>query len=202
MQIFRTKRPVVERDQGFKIDCYAHETIHTPVEISRAASFQSRQFAHVIVGIRRTGNQYLSHSFRFVRLPPTMGRSPKVERLEALAIKTPWLEAGGNWKARYLERTRMFKTLRALSSHILQMHRNSLVFLSDVEPKGYFNAPPWAVQRSSDPVSSSDKITCSVSFGGLFHQLSVFCLVFRLTVRWPSRRRQSRQARPSFLLVM
>ncbi|KAH8729469.1 hypothetical protein BGZ61DRAFT_182362 [Ilyonectria robusta] len=81
-----------------------------------------------------------------------MGRSPEVERLRALAIKIQWLEAGGNWKAHYLKRTRMFKTLRALSSHVLQMYHNGLVFLSDVEQKGYFDAPPWVVPRSSDPV--------------------------------------------------
>lgn len=128
------------------------EDIHIPIDISRAASFQRGQSIHLIVEIHKDRDQYLNHAFRFVRFPPFIRRNTELEKLRSVAIKIQWLDQDGTWKERYLERTQLWGTMKALSSDILQMYRKGLMVLLDLEQRPYSNAPSWVLSRSPAPI--------------------------------------------------
>ncbi|SCV44096.1 uncharacterized protein FFB14_08157 [Fusarium fujikuroi] len=101
------------------------------------------QSVHLEVEVRKKGDEYLTHPFRFVRLPPQIGRNPELEKLRSLAVKIQWLPEGKTkWKEYYVERSRLWQPI-SKTNDVLRIYRLGLMMLCDVEKISYTGAPAW-----------------------------------------------------------
>ncbi|KAH8729472.1 hypothetical protein BGZ61DRAFT_415241 [Ilyonectria robusta] len=152
--VYRSKRLIqVHQGTAPNIHWQGHDVIQVPTAIAEAASLKHGDSVHVIVEVRKNGDQYLTHPFRFGRMPPLVGRNPELEKLRAMAIKIQWLDpAGTGWNECYLEKSRIWNQMAQPWSHILKSFRKGLLILSDVEQTTYSNAPAWVPGRGPAPV--------------------------------------------------
>ncbi|KAM0361295.1 hypothetical protein ACHAP4_001759 [Fusarium culmorum] len=112
------------------------------------ARFENGQSIHLVVELRKRGDEYLTHPLRYVRFPPMIGRNSELEKLRALAIKIQWLPLGETkWKQYYIERSRMWQVLGA-GNDILRIYRSGLMVLSDIEKVSYTGGPAWLTPLS------------------------------------------------------
>ncbi|KAF4431038.1 hypothetical protein FACUT_8711 [Fusarium acutatum] len=128
---YRTCRTLWKNAGEVNVRWYAGEHIHIPLEVANDAGFVSGgQSVHLEVEVRKKGDEYLTHPFRFVRLPPQIGRNPELEKLRSLAVKIQWLSEG---KTKWRDKT----------NDVLRIYRLGLMMLCDVEKISYTGAPAW-----------------------------------------------------------
>ncbi|EEU40060.1 uncharacterized protein NECHADRAFT_75962 [Fusarium vanettenii 77-13-4] len=147
MFYFRSRRQLHKSKDEYFLRWYASEAVRIPKELWNEAGFQDGQTVHVLVELRKRGDEYLTHPFRYIRLPPTVGRNPELEKLRSLAIKIQWFcESTKKWKQSYLERTKIWSTM-SKTNDILQAYRRGLMLLCDVEETSYSGCPDWVFPR-------------------------------------------------------
>lgn len=154
--MFRSRRRVLKspttRGSKFDIHISGTECLVLPKELEKEGGFANYDIVHVVVEIRKRGNEYLPHPFRYVRMP-TIGVNPELEKLRSMAIKIQWLPKGSTqWKQCYLDRSQIWLKFGTSPDEILAVYRKGLFILSDVEEISYSNGPGWLASRSPTPV--------------------------------------------------
>ncbi|KAG5765913.1 hypothetical protein H9Q72_006037 [Fusarium xylarioides] len=141
---YRTRRTLHKTAGEATVCWYASERIQIPLEVAHDAGLvDGGQSVHIEVEIRKRGDEYLTHPFRYVRFPPQIGRNPELEKLRSLAIKIQWLPAGKTkWKEYYIERSRLWQAL-SKTNDVLRIYRLGLMILCDIEKISYTGAPAW-----------------------------------------------------------
>ncbi|RSL54701.1 hypothetical protein CEP54_009718 [Fusarium duplospermum] len=144
---YRSRRQLHKSKDEYFLRWYASEAVRIPKELWNEAGFQDGQTVHVLVELRKRDGEYLTHPFRYIRLPPTIGRNPELEKLRSLAIKIQWFCGSTNkWKQSYLERTKIWSTM-SKTNDVLQAYRRGLMVLCDVEETSYTGCPDWVYSR-------------------------------------------------------
>ncbi|RSL96225.1 hypothetical protein CDV31_013565 [Fusarium ambrosium] len=144
---FRSRRQLHKSKDEYFLRWYAYEAVRIPKELWNEAGFQDGQVVHVLVELRKRGDEYLTHPFRYIRLPPTIGRNTELEKLRSLAIQVQWFcESTNKWKQSYLERTKIWSTM-SNTNDVLQAYRRGLMVLCDVEEVSYSSCPDWVHSR-------------------------------------------------------
>ncbi|KAM5347755.1 hypothetical protein ACJ41O_007579 [Fusarium nematophilum] len=146
---YRTRRRLEVRPDSFTIDWHPHQLIQVPNEVGRAAGFVHGQTVHIVAELRKRGSEYLTHPFRFVRFPPTIGQNSELEKLRSLAVKIQWLD-GTQWKECYLERSVIWPTVG--NPPVLRYYITGLSMLCDIEEVNYSGGPAWLPSRSHSQV--------------------------------------------------
>ncbi|QGI86651.1 unnamed protein product [Fusarium fujikuroi] len=141
---YRTRRTLWKNAGEVNVCWYGTERLQIPLEVAHDAGLvDGGQSVHLEVEIRKRGDEYLTHPFRYVRFPPQIGRNPELEKLRSLAIKIQWLPAGKTkWREYYIERSRLWQAL-SKTNDVLRIYRLGLMVLCDVEKISYTGAPAW-----------------------------------------------------------
>ncbi|EXL55375.1 hypothetical protein FOCG_05989 [Fusarium oxysporum f. sp. radicis-lycopersici 26381] len=141
---YRTRRTLWKNAGEVNVRWYAGEHIQIPLEVASDAGFvNGGQSVHLEVEVRKKGDEYLTHPFRFVRFPPQIGRNPELEKLRSLAVKIQWLPEGKTkWREYYVERSRLWQAV-SKTNDVLRIYRLGLMMLCDVEKISYTGAPAW-----------------------------------------------------------
>ncbi|KAJ4011461.1 hypothetical protein NW752_008460 [Fusarium irregulare] len=144
--VYRTRKKLMVRASATEIYWQAERKIGIPTALAREAGFQNGQSVHLVVEVKKRGNEYLTHPFRFVRYPPMIGPNPELEKLRSLAVQIQWLDNQGQWKAYYLERQRTWTPLG--NTGIPEIYRQALFILCNVEQTVYTNPPVWTMSTA------------------------------------------------------
>ncbi|KAF5976894.1 hypothetical protein FCOIX_6864 [Fusarium coicis] len=124
---YRTRRTLHKSAGEATVRWYASERIQIPLEVAQDAGLQDGgQSVHLEVEIRKRGDEYLTHPFRYI---------PRYQ--------IQWLPAGKmKWKEYYIERSRLWQPL-SNTNDVLRIYRMGLMVLCDVEKISYIGAPAW-----------------------------------------------------------
>lgn len=145
LYVYRTRRNVhYASDAGtYTIFWHRYDRVQVPKEVFTAAGFKHGQAIHLVAEIHKRGSEYLDHPFRFIRLPPNIGKNSELEKIRAFALKIQWLPEGTTqWKECYLERTNIW-TYFSNQAVILRVYQLGLSLLSDLEGVLYSGGPDW-----------------------------------------------------------
>ncbi|KAL4725951.1 hypothetical protein ACLX1H_006625 [Fusarium chlamydosporum] len=143
MFYYRTRRKILRRDVATEIYWQSERKVLVPTQVATEAGFEHGQSVHLVVEVKKRGNEYLTHPFRFVRYPPNIGPNPELEKLRSLAVSIQWLDGEGKWKQYYFERQTIWKKLS--KTNVPEIYRQALFMLSNVEQTIYTNLPTWAL---------------------------------------------------------
>jgi hypothetical protein len=141
--VYRTRRNMIVLAGEAMVRWHAGEHISIPLEVAQDAGFKHGQPVHLVAEVRKRGDEYLTHPFRFCRLPPKIGRNPELEKLRSLAVKIQWLPEGKTkWKQYYIERSRLWQAM-SKSNPVLNIYRTGLMMLNSIEKTSYTGGPDW-----------------------------------------------------------
>ncbi|KAM0226739.1 hypothetical protein ACHAP5_012326, partial [Fusarium lateritium] len=97
--VFRTRRNLSVTKGEAMVRWAPHQEVSIPLAVSKDAGFKHGQSVHLVAELRKRGDEYLTHPFRYCRFPPKIGRNPELEKLGSLAVKIQWLPEGeSKWK--------------------------------------------------------------------------------------------------------
>lgn len=145
LYVYRTRRNIffMASSGDYTIFWHKRDRVQVPKEVFIAAGLKHGQAIHLVAEIHKRGSEYLNHPFRFIRLPPNIGKNPELEKIKAFAIKMQWLPEGTTqWKECYLERTNIW-TYFSNQAAILRVYQLGLSLLSDIEGIQYSGGPDW-----------------------------------------------------------
>ncbi|CAJ0550352.1 Ff.00g102820.m01.CDS01 [Fusarium sp. VM40] len=143
VHVYRTRRNMLISKGKAEIRWHTGETISLPLEVSQDAGFKHGQPVHLVAEVRKRGDEYLTHPFRFCRFPPKIGRNPELEKLRSFAVKIQWLPEGETkWKQYYIERSVLWQAM-GKTDPVLSIYRIGLMMLNSVEKISYSGGPDW-----------------------------------------------------------
>ncbi|RKK84664.1 hypothetical protein BFJ69_g1940 [Fusarium oxysporum] len=143
MYKYRTRRTIFLQPDKAHVRWHGRKELGIPLEVAQDAGFVNGQSVHLVVEICKSGDEYLTHPFRFVRLPPKVGRNTELEKLRSVAVKIQWLPEGKRqWKEYYLERSRLWQPI-SKTNPVLPIYRTGLMILCDMEKTSYTGGPEW-----------------------------------------------------------
>lgn len=149
--VYRARR-VIEYNTKTKCTSFRHaSTFHItiPEELQKQIRLPHGHIVHVVVEIHSDQNSnFRPHPFRFVRLPPNVGRNHELEQLKAMAIRIEWCAAGSTeWQCAYLERSKIWTGLSDQNAEVLGMYRTGMMLWMDLLQIDYNNRPDWMPHR-------------------------------------------------------
>ncbi|KAH6893295.1 hypothetical protein B0T10DRAFT_592254 [Thelonectria olida] len=143
MFVFRTRRSISVRENEAHVTWNGQEKIRIPIELARYAALRHQQTIHLVVELHKRGSEYLTHPFRYVRLPPSIGQNSELEKLKAVALKIQWLSNGTmEWQEAYIERSKIWPHINR-QTPVLQYYQTGLMILCDIEKISYSGGPDW-----------------------------------------------------------